>query len=229
MPIAGICSAKNNGWNTLHLRFEGPFSWRSDTGVPCIFSETLGKQSGIYIWTIPVGCENLVYDVGETGRSFVSRHEEHLREHMAGFYHLFDRKSLLEGRKHCLWNGLYGRNTRESVQDLFSRWAELAVIIEEQTRIVQFYLAALDASPDVRKEIERELATHFANSPRNFQDGGVWYRDGNGWIVQHAVHMTASRPIIDLPTELQIGGDALGGDAPLSRVFITPYGAQPDI
>jgi hypothetical protein len=189
----------------LDLHFDGPFSWRTDTSARCIFSETTAKHKGLYLWTIPLPEGHLVYYIGETGRSFASRHKEHLREHMAGFYHLFEPTALADGRKQLLWNGMYGRKTRESLQDLFSRWGELAPVIEKQTKIIQFFLAPCDVDINVRREIERELASHFSRSESNFQDSGIWYRGAEAPISLHTIEITSSTPIIDLPARIEIG------------------------
>jgi hypothetical protein len=202
-----------------NLRFEGPFSWRRDGPAKCIFDAPQGRLSGIYLWTFSTSEGRFAYYVGETGRSFASRHMEHLREHMAGFYHLLDYKALQKGQKVVVWNGRYGIKTRESIHSLFARWRELSPFIEEQTKFMEFFLAESDLDVHVRRELERSLALHFASQARSFQDGGVWYRGAGKALPKLRVSVQSEEPINDLPHELVIGSDSI--DIPASPVFIT--------
>jgi hypothetical protein len=203
---------------TLH--FDGPFSWQTDCEVACIFSSEAGKNKGIYLWTLQIPEGRVVSYVGETGRSFASRHREHLREHMAGFYHLFDVDSLARGEKRLVWNGMYGKRTRESLQSLFLRWSDLAPVIEKHTRLFQFFLAEYEGESDVRREIERELASCLARSERNFQDSGVWYLGAAAPIEQADIRITSALPIIGLPSGFRIG--TRNREHMESGAFVTP-------
>lgn len=63
---------------SMIVEFVGPLSWLGGTGIPSIFEAEIGKRSGLYLWTVPLDAGELVYYVGETGRSFAQRMLEHL-------------------------------------------------------------------------------------------------------------------------------------------------------
>lgn len=91
----------------LTVPFEGPFSWQGLPGAPSIFESSVGRASGIYLWTVPQDGYELIYYVGETGRTFATRMQEHYKEHAAGFYHLNDADALTQGRRELVWPGLW--------------------------------------------------------------------------------------------------------------------------
>lgn len=200
-----------------HLHFKGPFSWRHDLGIPCVFEVPEGKTCGIYLWVLRSDIGRFAYYIGETGRSFASRHREHLKEHMAGFYHVLDGGALQEGRKVVIWNGMYGMKSREAIQDLFQKWPTLAPAIEAQTKFIEFFIAPTDFKTPLRREVERALAKHFAESKQNFQDGGVQYRAAKE-LPPTEVTFSADCEIKHFPASLSLGGDLID-----RKMFTTPY------
>jgi hypothetical protein len=81
----------------LSLRFQGPFSWTGER-VPAVADCSLAHSAGLYLWTVETSLGELVQYVGETGRAFLERFEEHLRAQLAGQYSVHDVDALLEGR-----------------------------------------------------------------------------------------------------------------------------------
>jgi hypothetical protein len=61
------------------IHFYGPYSWVDDRGVDYIFTADIGQKAGLYLWTIKLAGGELIYYVGETGRSFSTRMLEHFR------------------------------------------------------------------------------------------------------------------------------------------------------
>jgi len=97
----------------VEIELFGPYSLIEDK-EPSIFSVPLGKQQGIYLWTIPFENKYLTYYVGKTGKSFISRNLEHIRNYYSGKYTLYDPKEFAKGKKIRLWNGMWKKDAKET-------------------------------------------------------------------------------------------------------------------
>ena len=148
----------------LVVRFQGPFSWCN--GDRCIFTSSLGKQAGVYLWTVEYyQGGDLVYYVGETGRRFSERMLEHFREHMSGGYQLCEPTEFRRGKKVVLWPGRYNPEWRTTVGEFLERFSALAEPIEELTKIYRFWLAPLEVERRLRERIEAAIAEHLYAQP----------------------------------------------------------------
>ena len=101
----------NMSAQTIIVEFIGPLSWIEGNGIPSILKAEAGKKSGVYLWTVQIDEGELVYYVGQTGRSFSQRMIEHFKEHMSGGYHLYEPDQFSRGQKVLLWPGRYGQAT----------------------------------------------------------------------------------------------------------------------
>ena len=88
---------------TLDLSFSGPFAWLPGGDLEWLSEATVGKEPGIYLWTVLAPEGELVYYLGETGRSFGRRMEEHLQEQLSGRYRLYEPEEFFRGGKRLLW------------------------------------------------------------------------------------------------------------------------------
>lgn len=61
----------------MKVHFYGPYSWVDHKDMACIFTAEQGQKAGLYLWTIKLAEGELIYYVGETGRSFRTRMLEH--------------------------------------------------------------------------------------------------------------------------------------------------------
>ena len=52
----------------------------------------MAKDKGVYLWTILFKDKYLTYYVGETGKSFIFLHNQHLDCYLTGFYRVYDPK-----------------------------------------------------------------------------------------------------------------------------------------
>lgn len=162
----------------LSLVFAGPFAWLSNGALPCVFEVPMSKQSGIYLWTVDTTDGDLVYYVGETGRDFGTRLTEHLKDQLAGMYHIYDPGAFVRGVKEPLWSGMFGKSRERTLSEFVRRLPELAPALVEFVRAMRFYLAPLAGDARIRKRIEAALADHFhaqGGVVAQFQDGDIHY------------------------------------------------------
>jgi len=161
------------------VHFYGPYSWVGDKGVDCIFTADLGQKAGLYLWTIKLAEGELIYYVGETGRSFRTRMLEHFREHMSGEYHLYEPDAFACGKKVMLWPGRYDPERKTTVPEFIDVFSELAGAIIRLARLYRFYLAPLQCEKRLRERIEAGLANHLYQQDGligQAQDKGIRYR-----------------------------------------------------
>lgn len=189
------------------VEFVGPLSWSGGTGIPSIFEAEIGKRFGLYLWTVPLDAGELVYYVGETGRSFAQRMLEHFKEHASGGYHIYEPQEFSRGRKVALWYGLYGPDREKSLLEFIHRYRQLAPAIADLTELYRFYVAPLQCEKRVRERIEAALAKHLYEQPGmvgEFQDRGIMYRGRNSAeeAVQVSVQCTAH--LIGVPEVLWV-------------------------
>jgi hypothetical protein len=56
------------------VHFVGPFGWSRGAPIPCIYDVPVGRQRGIYLYSVPTPeGDELVRYVGQTGTSFTQR------------------------------------------------------------------------------------------------------------------------------------------------------------
>jgi hypothetical protein len=164
---------------TILVEFEGPFSWLGGNSVPSILETETGKKKGVYLWTVQLGEGELVYYVGQTGRSFAQRMLEHFREHMSGGYHLYEPHEFSRGRKVLLWPGRYGPDREPSLSLLIQRFPTLASAIVDLAKLYRFFVAPLECEKRLRERIEAGIAQYLDQQPEpagEFQDQGIVYR-----------------------------------------------------
>ena len=163
---------------TITVEFVGPLSWTEGNGIPSILETEVGKESGVYLWTVHIEEGELVYYVGQTGRSFSQRMIEHFKEHMSGGYHLYEPAQFSRGQKDLLWPGRYGPDREPSLSVFVQRFRNLAPAIVDLARLYRFYVAPLECEKRLRERIEAGLAKHLYEQPGmigEFQDQGIIY------------------------------------------------------
>ena len=164
---------------TIITEFVGPLSWIEGGEVSSILKAEAVKKSGIYLWTVQIGEGELVYYVGETGRSFSQRMIDHFKEHMSGGYHLYEPDEFSRGRKVLLWPGRYGPDREPSLSVFIQRFQNLAPAIVDLAKLYRFYVAPLECEKRLRERVEAGLAKHLYEQPGmigEFQEQGIIYR-----------------------------------------------------
>lgn len=145
----------------MRLAFVGPFAWFTNSGVEVLSQANVARSAGIYLWTSPTADGELVFYVGETGRSFSRRMEEHLSEQLSGRYRIYDPKAFAQGRKELLWRGVYGAGAERSVEGFVSQLPTIAPALVQFVRAIRFHVAPISTSDRLRQRIEASLADHL--------------------------------------------------------------------
>jgi hypothetical protein len=187
------------------IEFVGPFSWLGEVNAPSLFGDAVGKRSGIYLWAIEIENGFLVYYVGQTGRTFSQRMKEHLKEHLAGFYHLNDPDEFRKGEKVSVWPGLYDVDTRVSLPVLGEKHPNLSEIIYRLSHQYRFFFASIDAQPRVVERIESAIADYLYKQDGtvgSFQEKGIRYRPR--WNSESPVNVSiaVNKNLIGFPSNL---------------------------
>jgi hypothetical protein len=162
------------------LTFDGPLSWHGTAGTQDIHRAELGRLFGVYVWTIEIESgDHVVYYVGETGRTFAARMQQHFQEHMSGGYHLYEPAKFRQGEKKLLWPGRYMRDDRRTPADFLRELGSLHGVVEDLAFMYRFFVAPFHGDSRLRQRIEAGLADYFGGIEGfvgDFQDKGIRYR-----------------------------------------------------
>ncbi len=164
--------------DSLHVDFEGPFGWFDDADVPALGQVSVGRRAGVYLWTVPIGNGELVYYVGQTGRSFCLRMTKHLSQQLSGMYHIYEPNAFASGVKRVLWKGMYESTREKGLGEFVNRLPTLVTSLVGFVRLMCFRVAPLDCDARVRTRIEAALSRHLRDQPEPvgpFQDNGIRY------------------------------------------------------
>jgi len=187
--------------------FVGPFSWIDGGGVACIREAKAGEQRGVYLWTVRIDEGELVYYVGQTGRSFSERMTEHFKEHMSGGYHLYEPGEFSRGRKVQLWPGWYSMGRQRHLSVFMQRLPELMPAIVHLAKLYRFYLAPMTCERRLLERIESGLAKHLYEQPGmvgEFQDEGIRYRRRKDTEEPVEAQIRCEQNLIGVPESLWV-------------------------
>ena len=188
--------------NEVEVPFTGPFSWPGASDAPSVFDVEVGREHGIYLWTVPQRDGHLVYYVGETGRSFQARLLDHYKEHAACLYHVYLPTEFARGQKMGLWPGYYDSADRKSFKECIAQYTRLCGPIQELTYLYRFFFAPLSCEDRIRRRIEAAIAGALYSAPGiagAFQDRGIRYDPRKGDEKPIECIFTSPVPIIGLP------------------------------
>lgn len=172
--------------------------------APSLFDSEIGKERGIYLWTVPMPEGALVYYVGETGDCFNTRLLSHYLEHAAGMYHLHEPTMFAKGKKKLVWSGRYDSENKKSVSECILVYPRLTAVIHELTQILRFHLAPLSCEARMRRRIEAAIAGHLYQQPGmvgSFQDK-IRYQPRRGDEAAISVRLETSCPVLGFASEL---------------------------
>jgi len=203
---AGGRGRRPMGSQTYELQWYGPYKWYGTTD-DCIFTRSEAKKSGIYLWTIPFKKQYLTYYVGETGKSFASRHIWHARDYLHGLYRVYDPHQFGQGTKILVWGGMWkpGRRGAHHMLEFLNQYPELSSVIYEFLGKFSIFLAPLDVKERVRKRIEAAVANRLYEQPGlfgKFQDTDIRYHPRQPDEEPISVTMVSFEPILGLCSEL---------------------------
>lgn len=189
------------------VNFIGPFSWLGNNDTKSIFTATEGRLSGIYLWTVKTENEELVYYVGKTNRTFSQRMREHLKEHLAGFYHVYSPAEFKRGKKISLWDGMYLRHKTPEPSELIEKYPTISGQIIDLVKIYRFFIAPLETERRILERIECAFAKHLYKQPGKigeFQEQGLNYRSRAKSEQPGTAQFSSSQKILGLPGSLEI-------------------------
>ncbi len=188
----------------LLVEFSGPFSWLGEDS-PSVFVAPEGQAGGLYVWSISVKGQDVIYYVGLT-QKFAVRFLEHFKEHASGGYTLNDPIKFAAGRKEQLWPGRFTKE-RKSVKEFIDRYEELVPAITALTKLYRFHLAPLTLEKRSVERIEAGLANYLYASPGivgAFQEEGIHYRSRKPDEPSFGVQFRSRTPLLGLPDKLSV-------------------------
>ncbi len=191
----------------MNIEFLGPFCIQNQQGLSSLFDVPISNKYGIYLWTIPQDSFEYVYYVGETGRSFRTRMIEHIKEHLSGFYHLYDPEKFQHGEKALLWPGYYDRINRKNIKEIINNYINNSTIAINLLNLYRFYFADFNSIDRIRKRIEAAIAHHLYNQKGiigDFQDKGIRYYERKNEEDPIILLIHAPNHIRGLPLEIII-------------------------
>lgn len=190
---------------SVSIKFAGPFSWAGSPDARSVFDAPEGKESGVYLWTVPTEVGHVVYYVGETGRSFEERLFEHYKEHASGMYHLYNPSEFVRGVKKTEWPGLYDRRARKTVRDCIAEYGRINQVAAELTSLYRFFFAPLSCGRRERCRIEAAISDFLRKVPGivgDMQDEGIRYSRRLATEEEIACPITSTAPIAGLPSHI---------------------------
>lgn len=155
----------------LPVHFGGPFGALDKADLPCLFTHPVARESGVYIWTVLVGGEDLPWYVGQTRRGFGRRMGEHLAAYLSGQYDAFDAGALALGSQSVFWRARADDGGWPQCMPLFLRDYETnASRILAMIRLVRFHVAPVAGDAHRLGRVEGAVGRHFkANEDKRVQ------------------------------------------------------------
>lgn len=190
------------------MRWYGPFKFYG-TEDESIFTTKEAKQPGIYLWTVPFKRQYLTYYVGQTGKSFASRHIWHTRNYLHGLYRVYDPHQFGEGKKILVWGGMWKPGTRgaRNMLEFLNRYPQLSSTIYKFIGQFRIFLAPIDVQKRIRQRIEGTIARRLLEQSGqigSFQNSDIRYRPRRVDEEPISVKMEAFEPILGLCGELMV-------------------------
>lgn len=191
---------------THKIFFKGPFSWHGQDDAPSVFDSDMANLCGIYLWMIPCGDELLINYVGETGRKFSKRLEEHYCQHASGMYRLDSSEGYSKGELVTVWPGIRGKDNKKSIKDCVIEYPKLCGTICELNNLYRFFLAEFSGEKRIRQRIESAIANHLYNTPGkvgDFMPPGVTYISRRDDEQSEMCKISSEVTIAGLPFEIE--------------------------
>ncbi len=147
------------------LLLHGPYGL-CGTHEKIIFYEPIGKDAGIYFWTVPYfQGGSIINYIGETGVSFKQRFKDHMIHMAGGNYRICDPDFEIQGVERILWDGLWRKGTRDKMPEFVSRIIELSPVIKKSLEISEIYVAPFESEKRIRQRIEGAIADYIKTQP----------------------------------------------------------------
>jgi hypothetical protein len=172
-----------------------------------VFEAPQASSPGIYLWSALCADRYLVSYVGETGRDFRTRMQEHLRDQLAGVCTIRDSAAFCSGSKAIVWRGLLDKSAEPGgLTEYVRRLPDLVPVLVGFIHAGHFHLAPTSCDGRLRRRVEAALAATFrAQGGRvaAFQDEGVRYEPRLSHEEPVVVSCSAAAAIHGLPAEFE--------------------------
>lgn len=162
------------------FQFYGPFQLTGSKEESVLLS-SIGKLTGVYLWTIPFENKYLPYYVGETGVSFAYRSMEHVKCYLNGFYRIYDPEAFATGKKILVWGGMWKSNRRgsDTMIEYLHQYHKLSSLSYTFLNQFRIFLAPFDSDDRrLRQRLEAAIASKLFEQDGiigSFQDNDVRY------------------------------------------------------
>jgi hypothetical protein len=183
----------------LHLYWAGPFGWTRQN-KNCFFDFDISNEQGVYLWTVNFDSNSfLTYYVGETGRTFAKRFQEHTKEYMSGVYRIYDPDKFSKGIKELIWGGLWQKDREHLWPDFIEKFSELAPMIYKLLTCFHLFFAPIQVETTIRKRIEASVGKTLKNTNETtkafFDDTAVFRIRKDSEPLIHIINHTDSKII----------------------------------
>ena len=181
------------------ISFVGPFSWEGAVDAPSVYDVAESRESGVYLWTVPLQNGHLIYFVGETRVSFGAGLRQHYRELVAAKYHVYSATEFARGEKVALWPGYWGDEggaNRKSKEECRANRERLSEPIQQMASILRYFLAPLSCNDRIRQRIKSAIALPLYDLPGNVGAFQTWLkRHHRRRKDEEAVECVTSSPV----------------------------------
>jgi hypothetical protein len=188
---------------SLSVKWYGPYSFIQNESL---FTNPLGQEKGVYLWTIPYGNNYLVYYVGQTGTSFAIRSFQHLQSYLNGLYRVYDPIKFAKGEKELIWGGMWKPDRKEPkvISEFLLNYRHLAPQIFDFIGLFRLFVAPVEGDERIRERIEYAIARSLNQQPGiigSFQDQDIRYKPRK--TTEESLKVTMTFPnIMGLSEEL---------------------------
>jgi len=158
------------------LKWCGPFQFARSAPASLLASAE-ALTHGIYIWTIRVRGLHWTYYVGETGKSFLERHLEHIGLYYEGQNRIYESGALVRGKKRIVWDWAMGPSNRARRVAFRKRFARWAPSVQRFLGILNVFLIPYAGDKRSRERLEAGLwRLAELNGGGRFQEDGIRFR-----------------------------------------------------
>ena len=183
------------------IHFQGPFKLHEHEN--CVFDNKACNQNGIYLWVIKekTGCNYISY-IGETGRTFRERLEEHILGMTSLNYRISDSEVRIHGKEKIIWKGHW---RVKSIKELINNYEKVSKYVTNHIKTYDIYLSSFESDTRTRRRIEGEIGEVIKKNKKY----NKFFPDDNriGWKtpnIKRNIKITSEEELIGLPKDIYI-------------------------
>ena len=183
------------------IHFDGPFKLHESKN--CVFDKEICDQHGIYLWVIKEKTgSNYISYIGETGRTFRKRLEEHILGMTSLDYRISDAEIRKEGEEKIIWDGHW---RVKSMKKLINNYDRVSKYVINHIKTFDIYLSSFESDTRTRKRIEGEIGEII--KPNKEYNKFFAIDTTIGWqtpIINKKIKINSDEELIGLPKEISI-------------------------